>query len=90
MSPRELLRWLSPAESASRSEFTRRSAISAEWASRAWAYLGMGERGALDGLEKAYRAHSQLMNMLKMDRIYDPLRSEPRFIALMKKVNFEK
>ena len=26
---------------------------------------------------------------LKMDRVYDPLRSEPRFIALMKKVNLE-
>jgi hypothetical protein len=30
------------------------------------------------------------MNQIKMDRIFDPLRSEPRFIALMKKVNFEK
>ena len=51
----------------------------------------MGERErALDDLEKAYRAHSEWMNQIKMDRIFDPLRSEPRFIALMKKVNFEK
>jgi tetratricopeptide (TPR) repeat protein len=53
-------------------------------------YLGMGDRErALDGLEKAYAAHSQLIVFLKMDRVYDPLRSEPRFIALMKKVNLE-
>ena len=54
-------------------------------------YLGMGERErALDDLEKAYRAHSEWMSQIKMDRIFDPLRSEPRFIALMKKVNLEK
>jgi adenylate cyclase len=54
-------------------------------------YLGMGDRErALDGLEKAYAAHSQSMAWLKMDRIYDPLRSEPRFIALLKKLNLDK
>ncbi len=54
-------------------------------------YLGLGDRQrALDGLEKAYAAHSEWMGWLKMDRIFDPLRSEPRFIALMKKLNFEK
>jgi adenylate cyclase len=54
-------------------------------------YLGLGDRQrALDGLEKAYTAHSELMAWIKMDRIFDPLRSEPRFIALMKKVNLEK
>ena len=54
-------------------------------------YLGMGDRvRALDSLEKAYADHSEWMEWLKMDRIFDPLRSEPRFIALMKKLNFER
>ena len=54
-------------------------------------YLGIGDRErALDGLEKAYAAHSEWMAWLKMDRIFDPLRSQPRFIVLMKKLNFEK
>jgi adenylate cyclase len=54
-------------------------------------YLGMGDRArALDSLEKAYADHSQWLNSLKMERIFDPLRSEPRFIALLKKMNLEK
>jgi TolB-like protein len=53
-------------------------------------YLGMGDRErALDGLEQAYSAHSQLLCWLKMDRIFDPLRKEPRFIELLKKVHLD-
>jgi len=53
-------------------------------------YLGLGDKEwALDGLEKAYEARSQWMLWLKMDRIFDPLRSEPRFIALLKKVGLD-
>jgi tetratricopeptide (TPR) repeat protein len=53
-------------------------------------YLGMGDSGrAMDYLEQAYSAHSQLLCWLKMDRIFDPLRKEPRFIALMKKIHFD-
>jgi hypothetical protein len=53
-------------------------------------YLGLGDRAhALDGLEKAYATHSQVIIFIKMDRIFDPLRPEPRFIALMKKLRFE-
>jgi serine/threonine-protein kinase len=53
-------------------------------------YLGTGDRQrALDYLEQAYSAHSQWLCFLNMDRIFDPLRKEPRFIALMKKVHFD-
>ena len=53
-------------------------------------YLGMGDNErAMNYLEKAYSAHSQLLCWLKMDKIFDPLRKDPRFIALLKKLNFE-
>jgi adenylate cyclase len=53
-------------------------------------YLGLGDkRRAVDGLEKAYEARDWSLLSLKMERIFDPLRSEPRFIALMKKLNFD-
>ena len=54
-------------------------------------YLGLGDRArALDYLEQAYAANSQQLVWLKVDPTYDPLRSEPRFIALMKRLNFLK
>jgi Flp pilus assembly protein TadD len=54
-------------------------------------YLGLGDRTrTLDYLEQAYAASSELLVWLKIDRIYDPLRSEPRFVALMKQLNFLK
>lgn len=52
-------------------------------------YLGLGDRmRALDYLEQAYASDSQWMGWLKGDRIFDPLRSEPRFVALLKKLRF--
>ncbi len=43
----------------------------------------------LDYLERASEVDSQWMIYLKGDRIFDPLRSEPRFAALMKKLGFD-
>ena len=52
-------------------------------------YLGLGDRGrALDYLEQAYASDSQSMEWLKEEHVFDPLRSEPRYIALMKKLRF--
>ena len=54
-------------------------------------YLGLGDqRRALDGLEKAYEVRSQWLATLKVDRVFDPLRSDRRFIELLKKVHLDK
>jgi hypothetical protein len=54
-------------------------------------YLGLADHArALDYLEQAQAADSQWMMYLKIDRIFDPLRADRRFIALMKKCHFEK
>jgi eukaryotic-like serine/threonine-protein kinase len=58
---------------------------------RAIVSLGLGERArALDYLEQAYASDTQWLGWLKNDRTFDPLRSEPRFAALMKKLHFDR
>jgi tetratricopeptide (TPR) repeat protein len=50
-------------------------------------YLGLGDRQrSLVGLEKAYEVRETWLENLKIDRIYDPLRSDPRFIKLLREV----
>ena len=54
-------------------------------------YLGLADRArALDYLERACASDSQWLAWLKNDRILDPLRAEPRFVALMGKLRFNK
>ncbi len=53
--------------------------------------LGLGDRSAaLDHLEKAHATDSEWLGYLKLDKVFDSLRSEPRFQALLKKLNFER
>ena len=53
--------------------------------------LGLGDRArTLDYLERAYSSDSQWLGWLKGDRTFDPLRTEPRFIALMRKLHLDK
>ena len=50
-------------------------------------YLGLGDRArTLDNLERALAADSQMMPWIGRDPIFDPLRSEPRFVALLNKM----
>jgi tetratricopeptide (TPR) repeat protein len=56
-------------------------------ASFATVYLGLGDKEqALTWLEKAYEERSAGLLLLKVNPILDPLRSEPRFKALVAKV----
>jgi serine/threonine protein kinase/tetratricopeptide (TPR) repeat protein len=49
--------------------------------------LGQGDDArAVSYLEQAYASDSQWLGWLGRDRVFDPLRSDPRFIALLKKV----
>jgi serine/threonine-protein kinase len=51
-------------------------------------HLGLGERErAIDHLEQALAADSQMLGWLGQDAIFDALRTEPRFIALLKRLN---
>jgi tetratricopeptide (TPR) repeat protein len=50
-------------------------------------YIGMADKeNALMWLEKAYAQHSNAMATLKVDPLYDPLRSDPRFQDLLRRV----
>ncbi len=52
-------------------------------------YLGLGDHGrAIDELERALAADSQSLGWLGRDAIFDPLRSEPRFVALARRLHF--
>ncbi|MGB8803701.1 MAG: adenylate/guanylate cyclase domain-containing protein, partial [Chthoniobacterales bacterium] len=56
---------------------------------QALVYLGLREDDkAIDWLEKAYEEGSIWMDWLKVEPIYDPIRSNPRFQALYRKMNF--
>ena len=53
------------------------------------AYLGLGERDqALTWLERAYEDRDETMVYIKADPRWDALRSEPRFQALLRRMNF--
>jgi adenylate cyclase len=53
-------------------------------------HLGLGEKEkALDWLEKSYLDQESACWYLKVDPIYDSVRSEPRFQAILKKIGLE-
>lgn len=54
-------------------------------------YLALGDRDrAITLVEKDYRQRSNWLNRLNVDPVMDPLRDDPRFKDLMRKMNFQR
>ena len=52
-----------------------------------WPYVGLGDKQkAIDALQLAYASHSNIITSLKVEPAFDPLRDEPRFQDLMRRV----
>jgi tetratricopeptide (TPR) repeat protein len=52
-------------------------------------HLALGDRaGAIRELEREYETHGSWIVQLKVDPVMDPLRDDPRFQALMRRMNF--
>ena len=55
----------------------------------AWVYIGLGEYDqAFDWLSQAYDDRDSYLCYLGSQCTYDPLRSDPRFQALLQRMNF--
>lgn len=53
-------------------------------------YLGVGDHDhAMDWLERAYEDRSTYMIYAKVDPLLDSLRSDPRFVTLLKRMDFQ-
>jgi serine/threonine-protein kinase len=55
----------------------------------AWVYMGLGDKDrAFEWLEKAYEERAGRLVYLKVLRAFDPLRSDPRFEDLVRRLKF--
>jgi pentatricopeptide repeat protein len=55
------------------------------------AYLGLGDyERALEWLDRAFDERSKILLHLKVHLFFDPLRNDPRYEALQRRMNFPK
>jgi tetratricopeptide (TPR) repeat protein len=56
----------------------------------AYAYAGLGERDeAFHWLDLALEDHSEILTVLKVDPGFDPLRSDPRFAVVLRRIGLQ-
>ena len=55
------------------------------------AYAGTGQKErVIELLQKAYSEHSNAVVQIKVDPMYDPIRNDPRFEDLLRRLGLEK
>jgi Tfp pilus assembly protein PilF len=69
-------------------ELSQHRYVSPVWRALLLDALGGKREEALGTLEKAYEDRDIYLSLLKVDPVYDPLRSEPRFQALLRRMKF--
>jgi eukaryotic-like serine/threonine-protein kinase len=69
-------------------ELSKRRYVSPVRRALIFAYMGGKKDDAIEMFERGYEDHEATMYMLKVFPIFDPLRSDPRFQALLRRMNF--
>ena len=69
-------------------ELSKKEHVSSFWVAIVYTYLGQKDQ-AFEWLEKAYEEHEVYLSLLKVIPLLDSLRSDPRYKALLKKMNLE-
>jgi tetratricopeptide (TPR) repeat protein len=69
-------------------ELSKRKYVPSTSVANVLAYMGGKMDEALEALERGYEDRSWIMCQLKVCPIFDPFRSEPRFQALLRRMNF--
>jgi len=69
-------------------ELSKRKYVSPVWRALIFAYMGEKRDEALEALERGYEDRYQYMFWLKVIPLFDPLRSDQRFQALLRRMNF--
>jgi len=64
------------------SQFGKRQFVEPSWMAVAWTSLGDHDN-AIYYLNQAYQPHSNVLPLLQVHPMFDPLRSDPRFQELL-------
>ena len=70
-------------------EMEKKKYVMNYWVAAAYAALG-DKDGAFAELEKAYKHHDWFLQRMKVDPFMDPLRDDPRFAEMLKRINLPK
>jgi len=69
-------------------ELSKRRYVSPVWRELILAYMGRSKDKVFEALDRGYEDRYEYMSSLKVEPIWDPFRADPRFKALLRRMNF--